>query len=199
MGPDSAAALPGTGIGSDAVTSDALDAVRLVLGVARLGEMDMRGWWRAHGLDRTGQYVLSGMFSRTWRAAALELDVAAATRMHEELLGRASALHLFSDLVPFGRWARGWLAEQKTVSEVPDLLTDLEGWSEADAVTALRDWCAPVETNTGESLGSGLLLGRLRGEELEDPEESMRIARQLCAAYPDQTGTLQVPYFDLAR
>src|SRR5688572_7073548 len=112
--------------------------------------MDLRGWWRAHGLDRTGQYVLSGMFSRTWRAAALELDVAAATRMHEERLGRASAVHLFSDLVPFGRWARGWLAEQKTVAEVPDLLTSLEGWSEADAVATLRDWCAPVEPKPGE-------------------------------------------------
>lgn len=144
------------------MTSDALDTVRLVLGIARLGELDLRGWWRAHGLDHTGEYVLSSMFARTWRAAALELDVAAATRMHRELLGRASALHLFSDLVPFGQWARGWLAEQKTVSGVSDLLADLAGWNEVDAVATLRDWCAPVDGNPGELLGNGLLLGRLR-------------------------------------
>ncbi len=150
------------------MTSDALDAVRFVLGIARLGEMDLRGWWRAHGLDPTGRYVLSSMFARTWRAAALELDVAAATRMHRERLGRDSALHLFSDMVPFGSWARGWLAEQKTASEVADLITDLEGWSEAAAVTALRDWCDPVEVNPGESLGSGLLLGRLAAR--HDPQ-----------------------------
>ena len=181
------------------MTSDALPAVRLVLGIARLGEMDLRGWWRAHGLDSTGQYVLSSMFQRTWRAAALELDVAAATRMHSELLGRASALHLFSDVVPFGRWARGWLAEQKTAPEVPDLFTDLERWNEATALATLRDWCDPIEINPGESLGSGLLLGRLSGEELDDPAASMRIGRQLCAAYLDQAAPLQVPYFDLAR
>ena len=50
---------------------DTTDIVRSVLGVARLGENDLRGWWRGHALDRTGGYVLSGMFRRTWRPAAL--------------------------------------------------------------------------------------------------------------------------------
>ena len=31
----------------------------------------------------------------------------AAARMHDELLGRSTALHLFSDLLPFRRWATG--------------------------------------------------------------------------------------------
>ena len=57
-----------------------LNIVRLVLGVARLGENDCRGWWNGHALDRTGQYVLSSMFQRTWRSAALELDISAAAR-----------------------------------------------------------------------------------------------------------------------
>src|SRR3954468_14959375 len=94
-----------------------LDTVRLALGVSRLGEKDLRGWWQGHALDRTGQYVLSSMFRRTWRPAALELDIAAATRHHSELLGRASAVHLFSDRLPFRRWASAWLAEQKTMPE----------------------------------------------------------------------------------
>jgi hypothetical protein len=46
--------------------------VQLVLRLARLGENDLRGWWKGHALDRTGQYVLSGMFRWTWRPAALE-------------------------------------------------------------------------------------------------------------------------------
>ena len=48
-----------------------LETVRLVLGIARFGENDLRGWWQGHALDRTGQYVLSSMFRRTWRPAAL--------------------------------------------------------------------------------------------------------------------------------
>lgn len=83
------------------------DAVRLVLGVARLGELDLRGWWRGHGPDRTGSHVLSGMFRRTWRPAALELDIATATVMHDQLLGRSTALHLFSDALPFRRLGAG--------------------------------------------------------------------------------------------
>src|SRR5680860_350034 len=95
-------------------TPNTPDIVRLVLGVARLGENDLRGWWRGHALDDTGQYVLSSMFRRTWRPAALQLDISVAARMHDELLGRSTALHLFSDLLPCRRWATGWLAEQKT-------------------------------------------------------------------------------------
>ena len=104
-------------------TVNTADTIRLVLGVARLGENDLQGWWQGHAMDRTGQYVLSGMFRRTWRSAALELDMAAATRMHNELLRRPTALHLFSDLLPFRRWAVSWLAEQKTSEDTHPLLS----------------------------------------------------------------------------
>ena len=90
-------------------TPNTFDIVRLVLGIARLGGNDLRGWWKGHALDRTGQYVLSSMFRRTWRPAALQLDVTAAARMHDELLGRSTALHMFSDSLPFRRWATAWL------------------------------------------------------------------------------------------
>jgi hypothetical protein len=137
------------------------DAVRLVLGVARLGENDLRGWWNGHALDRTGRYVLSSMFRRTWRSAALEVDVAAATRMHHELLGRSSALHLFSDLLPFRRWANGWLAEQKTAPESDPLLGTLQSWTAEESTNTLRAWCGGADQTRGEALGDGLLLGRL--------------------------------------
>jgi hypothetical protein len=137
------------------------DVVRLVLGIARLGENDLRGWWKGHAIDRTGQYVLSSMFRRTWKPAALELDVAAASSMHRELLGRSTALHLFSDLLPFRRWAIGWLAEQKTASEPDSILDNVQHWTGDDSTEALRLWCGAVEPPPAEPLGDGLLLGYL--------------------------------------
>ncbi len=178
---------------------DIRDAIRLVLGIARLGENDLRGWWNGHALDRTGQYVLSSMLRRTWRAAALQLDVSAATRVHDELLGRSSALHVFSDGLPFRRWATGWLAEQKTREGVDDLLTTLETWSADQAMSALRSWSGGIDAPRAESLGNGLLLGRLSSADLEDHAVLLRTARLLCVSYLDQTGALRPPYFDLAR
>ena len=170
-----------------------LDIVRLVLGVARLGENDLRGWWQGHALDRTGQYVLSSMFRRTWRPAALQLDVSAAARMHDELFGRSTALHLFSESPPFRRWATGWLAEQKTSDSGRDLLSTFEAWDIGRAVSTLRDWCDPVDPVPGESLGNGILLGRLTGNELEDPGVLVQTARRLGASYLDQTGAVRPP------
>jgi hypothetical protein len=180
-------------------TPNTSDIVRLVLGVARLGENDLRGWWKGHALDRTGQYVLSSLFRRTWRPAALQLDVSAAARMHDELLGRSTALHLFSDLLPFRRWATGWLAEQKTTDTAPDLLANLEALTADQAVSTLRDFCGGIDPPGGEALGNGRLLGRLSSTDLDDPATLLQTARLLGASYLDQTGALRPPYFDLAR
>src|SRR4051812_30662210 len=166
---------------TNAIT-DTTGTIRLVLGIARLGENDLRGWWQGHALDRTGQYVLSSTFRRTWRAAALELDMAAATRIHDQVLGRPTALHLFSDLVPFRRWAKAWLAEQKTPTDSGELLATFETWTEDTAVCALRDWTGPVDAPGGEALGNGLLLGRLTGADLDDPGTSLQTARLLSTA-----------------
>ena len=147
--------------------------------MARLGENDLRGWWQGHALDRTGRYVLSGMFRRTWRPAALELDMAAATRMHNELLGRPTALHLFSDLLPFRRWAAGWLAEQKTSEETDPLLSTLEAWTAETALESMRAWSGQSQGPRGEPLGEGLLLGRMTAIELADPQRSSARRRYL--------------------
>jgi hypothetical protein len=180
-------------------TLDTADAVQLVLGVARLGENDLRGWWQGHAMDRTGRYVLSGMLRRTWRSAALELDMAAATRMHNELLGRPTALHLFSDLLPFRRWAVSWLAEQKTSEEIDPLLSELEAWTAETATESMRAWSAQSQVPRGERLGEGLLVGRTTAVELADTSTLKDVAHVLAAAYLDQTGPLRPPYFDLAR
>jgi hypothetical protein len=108
------------------VATTAEETTRLVLGVARLGEQDLTGWWGSHGLDRAGSYVLARSFRRTWRSAALELDIEAAARRHDDATaGRTTALHLFSDELPFRRWATAWLAEQKTAPERVGVTADV--------------------------------------------------------------------------
>jgi len=175
---------------------DSLSIVRLVLGIARLGEVDLRGWWRSHGLDSAGRYVLSGLLPRTWRSAALELDVASAARLHDELLGRPSALHIFSDHLPFRRSATAWLAEQKTAS--PDPLFDaMQAWDEVEARSCLAQWTSGVDMSGGEVLGSGLLLGRLTHAEANDQHLLPGLGRRLAAAYLDQGAKLRPPYVDL--
>jgi hypothetical protein len=143
--------------------------------------------------------VLSGMFRRTWRPAALELDIAAATRMHNDLLGRANALHLFSDLLPYRRWASNWLAEQKTRADTDPLLSTLEDWTAETANESLRAWSGQSEPPPGEHLGEGMLLGRITAIDLSDKPTLHRAAQVLAAGYLGQIGPLRPPYFDLAR
>ena len=202
MSRDIPAVVPLAGVSTPTVTPDTpntFDIVRLVLGVSRLGENDLRGWWQGHALDRTGQYVLSGMFRRTWRSAALEIDISAAVRVHDELLGRSTALHLFSDSLPYRRWAAAWLGEQKTTDDPSDLVRTMETWTAEQAVSAVRGWCGPVAPRHVEPLGNGLLIGRLSSGDLADPAVLAQTARLLCSAYLEQDGALRPPYFDLAR
>ena len=169
--------------------------VRLVLGVARLGEADLRGWWNSHGLDRVGSYVLSRSLPRTWRSAGLELDVLSARRRHEDALsGRASALHLFSDELPFRRWASAWLAEQKTAGDIDDLFTELASWDDGAASRRIGEWAG--EPEAGEVLGDGLLLGRVVTPESGDEVALASLARRLAGAYLGLDGTFRAPYLD---
>jgi hypothetical protein len=170
-------------------------ATSLVLIVARLGEADQAGWWRCHGLSSTGRYVLSSSFPRTWEAAALELDVASATKRHEDLLPRDTALHLFTDQLPFRRVALAWLAERKTAAPAP-LIAELGELDEAGTRTLLESRVA-VPATTGERVGEGLLLGRLNAHELEDEEVLSSTVRSLAATYVGQGADLVPPYFDL--
>lgn len=177
-----------------ATTTD--ETIRLMLGIARLGEQGMRGWWRSHGLSKGGQYVLRKTFSRTFRAAALELDIVSAAHRHDDLLGRQTALHLFSSALPFRRWTEAWLAEQKTLPPDP-LFDELADWNADAAVSCLREWAGTE--STGEPVGDGLLLGQISADELADEATIGAYARLLAAAYLGQDAGLRPPYFDLAR
>ena len=171
--------------------------VRLVLGVARLGEADLKGWWNCHGLSEVGRFVLDRAFPRTARSAGLELDLLSAGRRHDDALsGRTTALHLFSDELPFRRWASAWLSEQKTTSTVAPLFDDLAGWDLAAATRSLREQAG--EPGAGEAIGAGLRLGQVRRTDLEDESGLAFLARHLTSAYTELGDVFRAPYFDLA-
>ena len=168
-----------------------------MLGVARLGEADLRGWWNCHGLDEVGSFILKRMLPRTWRSAALELDVLSARRRHEDALAqRKSALHLFSDELPFRRWATAWLSEQKTADCVDELLVELEEWNSDTATSRIAEWAD--EAPPGEVLAGGLRLGSVRMPSHEDMEALESIARRLAGAYIRLDESFRAPYLDLA-
>lgn len=169
--------------------------IALVLGVARLGEVGLQGWWRSHGLAAAGEYVLGGAFPRTWECVALQLDILSAARRHDELLDRPSVVHLFSARLPFRRLALAWLDERKTAGD-RSLIARLRSWDMVSAQRDLRNWTGGAAP-AGETVGAGLRLGVLGADELADGATPHSIARLLAASYLDLGPDLRSPYFDV--
>ncbi len=155
-----------------------------MLHIARLGQKDREGWWACHGLDRTGELVLSRSFPRTWRTAAMELSLRSAARLHEDRL--VNKVHLFSDRLPFRRWASSWLAEH-----APD--ADLQELTLEEARRRYGSGYAPA----GEAIQVGLRMGHLMTDELKDEPTAVAAGRLMVRAYlgQDQRDIL-LPYFD---
>ncbi len=171
--------------------------IRLVLGVSRLGDADLSGWWYSHGLDEVGEYVLTELFPRTWRAAAVELSMKSAAKRHADFLpARSNILHLFSDRLPFARQARELVAEFKT-GEDAALLGELQSWRSRDiAKGRLREWAG--DPPAGERIGKTLVLGALSREAVNDHEQLLSATRLLAASYLAQEDDLAIPYFNIA-
>jgi hypothetical protein len=170
--------------------------VRLVLGVARLGETDLFGWWSSRGCSEAGRYVLGGAFPRTWAVSALHLAVLAASLRHQEELNRPNALHLFSDQLPFKRLALHWLGEQKLAVHADALVNRLRDWNKDSAPAELAEW-AGVPPPTGEALGTWQRLGAVSRGELGNAGARDALARKLAAWYARIGGPLRLAYFDL--
>jgi hypothetical protein len=132
---------------------------------------------------------------RTAKASGVELDILSASRRQEQILDRPTALHLFSDWLPFRRLALAWLAERKTAGSDP-LLDRLAAWDLDAASRDLAEWTAGAQ-QSAEAVGPGLLLGTLTPMELEDEVALRSVGKQLCAAYLPQGAELRPPYFDL--
>jgi hypothetical protein len=169
----------------------------LVLGVSRLGDVGLAGWWSSHGLDEVGEYVLADLFPRTWKMVAVELSIASAAKRHADFLpDRSNILHLFSDNLTFSTQAREFVSELKTGGDVA-LLDELQSWKSRDAGEArLREWAG--EPPQGERIGQTLLLGVLPADALGDVEQLLSASRLLAASYVAQGSDLAIPYFDIA-
>jgi hypothetical protein len=114
--------------------------VRLLLAVARLGEADLFGWWNSRGFSEAGRYLLGRSFPRTWSVNALQLAVVSAAARHEEELKRPSAVHLFSDQLPFKRLVGQWLVEPgyEVIGTLRLLVNDARAFREACYYEAAR-------------------------------------------------------------
>jgi hypothetical protein len=178
------------------VTTQAVGA-QLVVAVARLGEADLAGWWRSHGLDTVGEYLLPDLFPRTAVIAGAELAVLSAAKRHADALpDRDDVLHLFGEPLPAFAQAMAWLAELKTGGEQV-FLDDLRQWTSCDmAREALANLTG--EPAPGEQIGATLRLGRVSAEALADPTQAAATARSLAAAYVGQGDEVAIPYYDLA-
>lgn len=181
----------------------AMEGAQLLLGVARLGDGDLRGWWNSSALDPdVGQYIVPAIFPRTGRVAAAQLLLLSAARRHRQAVPRANAVHLFSDRLPFHRWTWNWLAEQKTRSETDPLIDQLEQWrDDAAAAAQLAEWAG--SKRDGELVSGIVELGRISDHELGrpgdpgDPVALLDRARQLAAWYVDMA-TFTPPLFNVA-
>ena len=76
------------------------------------------------------------------------------------------------------------------------LLEELGGWDGRAAFERLREWTG--EPESGETIGYGLLLGRVVRSDLEDDAVLGIIAHRLASAYLGLDETFKAPYFDLA-
>jgi hypothetical protein len=172
------------------------EGCRLVLGVARLGDRDLRGWWKSSAMDvEVGQFVLANTFPRTGRIAGAELLLLSAARRHQQVLDRPNALHLFSEQLMFHRWTKAWLGEQK-MGVAADVIGELESWSDTDvASNALRRWVAR-DAPSGESVFGAVNLGRIQAGELADRTFLLHVARMMAACYVEMVDFVP-PYFNV--
>lgn len=166
------------------------DQIASILSVVRLGDLDHRGWWRSHGLDETGSFLLSRSFKRTWAATAMELSMVSARARHEEALGRKDAIHLFSDEIPFYRLVHSWLLEQK----LEDDLTPFEPFQNATTDQLLDRLPDRPEA---ERRGSGFFLGTISRSDVEDADRLHEVLAGILGAYRTISTEFLAPYFDL--
>lgn len=173
------------------------DDVRILLGIARLGESDLAGWWNTRLYARAGRYVLSRSFPRTWKSAGGQLLMLSCARWHTHAFsGRPSAIHLYSPHLPALGWANAWLAEQKTTVPVDPLFDELANWTDkGDAAKSIDRWL-PESTPEVELVAGNLRLGSVDISSLQDPALSSTLVGQLAKCYVTTPSPLQIPYFD---
>ena len=166
---------------------------RALLSVARLGEVDARGWWGTRSFGAAGRVVLKQRLPRTWRMAAIEIDIAAASNRHNEIIDRRNAVHLFSDNWPVRRWASAWVAEQKTAESPDPLFEGLETVSVEELVSTLGATDAKVPRVDGRAVR----VGSVSVGDLDSPSALTPHVAELAAVYAQLGEQFAVPYLEV--
>jgi hypothetical protein len=172
---------------TSAITTAQLQAL---LAIIRLGDVDRLGWWRSHSVDETAEYILGQAFPHTWMASGLELAMESARIRHDAALDRPSAIHLFSDYLPFHRQLRSWLVERKLEKDTAPLV-----WLRNLSTEDLK---AKVGGDVdAQRRGGGLYLGDVQTEQLEDGDGLDDLLSRLARAYARLDAEFLAPYLDL--
>ncbi len=164
--------------------------VQSVLLVARLGERDRHGWWGTQSFSAAGRVVLRQRLPRTWRMAAIELDIAAARNRHDEIIERSNAVHLFSDNWPVRRWTSAWVAEQKTADPPDEFFATLEVITKDEIASRLN-----AGTNTPVS-GNAVRVGTVRRDQFDSALALVESVQRLASVYAD-LDAFAVPYLEV--
>jgi hypothetical protein len=164
--------------------------IQTLLAVVRLGDADRLGWWRSHSVGDNAEYVLGHAFPDTWMATGLELAMESARIRHDAALERPTAVHLFSDYLPFHRLLRSWLIERKLERDFEPLV-----WLPEASTEDLRGKLgrtAGIERRAG-----GLYVGDVHREQLEDGDALGELLGRLAGAYVALKAQFAAPYLDL--
>jgi hypothetical protein len=161
-----------------------------LLAVIRLGDADRLGWWRSHSVDDVAEYHLSHALPTTWMAAGVELAMESARIRHHTALERPSAVHLFSDRLPFHRELKAWLIGRKLERDFEPL-----EWLLKASIENLRARLG--EPNTGERRGNGIYMGDFTGDQLDNDHALHGLLARLTSAYVTIEKDFVAPYADL--
>jgi hypothetical protein len=170
-----------------AITTEQMQAL---LAVVRLGDTDRLGWWRSHSVDENAEYVLGHAFPDTWMPTGLELAMESARIRHDAALERPTAVHLFSDYLPFHRLLRSWLIERKLERDFEPLV-----WLPDASTEDLRVRLGSAIR--GDRRGSGMYVGDVPPDHLEDETALNELLPRLVGAYAGLGAEFVAPYMDL--
>ncbi len=164
--------------------------LEVLLASLRLGDADRLGWWRSHSVDETAEYVLGHAFPDTWMATGLELAMESARIRHDAALDRPTAIHLFSDYLPFHWLLRSWLIERKLERDFGPL-----AWLPDVSTEDLRARLGSAVY--GERRGAGFYVGDVYPDQLEDGAVLDELLARLAGAYAGLDRDFLAPYLDL--
>lgn len=123
-------------------------------------------------------------------ATGVELAMESARVRHEQLLERTTAIHVFSDYLPFHRLLRNWLIERKLERDFAPMK-----WLPEASVEDLR--ARLPAANPGERRANGLYVGQLSRANLGDPDAVASAVSQIASAFAGLDEQFAAPYLDL--